>query len=119
MARVRDDPQARLALLRAAYEPTAGAPPLHQRYRRAALAFMGWQAARGLLDPLDGPHAGSPWWRAVNERLLRDTSEARARALGYPGPSSSSSVEPSVAFARQPSVRAWYRFCKAVVRGEE
>ncbi len=45
----------------------------------------------------------------MNERLLRDTCEARARVLGHPGPASSSSVEPSVAFARQPSSRSWYR----------
>ncbi|HEX7276888.1 MAG TPA: hypothetical protein VF244_05890 [Acidimicrobiales bacterium] len=44
----------------------------------------------------------------MNERLLRDTCEARARLLGHPGPASSPSVEPSVAFARQPSSRSWY-----------
>jgi hypothetical protein len=44
----------------------------------------------------------------VNERLLRDTCEARSRLLGHPGPPSSPSVEPSVRFARQPSPRRWY-----------
>jgi hypothetical protein len=44
----------------------------------------------------------------MNERLLRDTCEARLRLLGHPGPGSSPSVEPSVAFARRPSPRAWY-----------
>ena len=28
---------------------------------------------------------GSPWWRALNEALLRDTAEARALAFGYAG----------------------------------
>jgi len=69
---------------------------------------MGWQLQRGLLNPLDDGSPGSPWWRAVNERLLRDTCEARLRVLGHPGPASSPSVEPSVRFARHPSPRTWY-----------
>jgi hypothetical protein len=44
----------------------------------------------------------------VNERLLRDTCEARARVLGHPGPASAASVEQSVRFALHPSSRAWY-----------
>ena len=109
VAAVRDRPQGRLDLLRSSYAPLPGAPPLHLRYRRAALAFMGWQVRRGLLNPLDHERPGSPWWRAVNERLLHDTCEARSRVLGYTGPASSSSVKASVRFARQPSPRAWYR----------
>jgi len=70
---------------------------------------MGWQLRRGLLNPLEHESPGSPWWRAVNERLLRDTCEARLRLLGHPGPASSVSVEPSVRFARQPSPRTWYQ----------
>ncbi|MGH9279957.1 MAG: hypothetical protein ACRD12_17900, partial [Acidimicrobiales bacterium] len=108
VAEVREDPGVWLDLLRSSYAPLPGAAPLHLRYRRAALAFMGWQVRRGLLNPLGHERPGSPWWRAVNERLLRDTCEARARLLGDPGPASSPSVEPSVAFARQPSSRAWY-----------
>jgi hypothetical protein len=69
---------------------------------------MGWQVRRGLLNPLDHERPGSPWWRAVNERLLCDTYEARLRVLGYSGSGSSPSVEPSVAFALQPSSRSWY-----------
>ena len=49
----------------------------HLRYKRAALAFMGWQLQRGLLNAMGDPCPGSPWWRAMNERLLRDTCEAR------------------------------------------
>jgi hypothetical protein len=105
---VRDDPQARFALLCSSYAPRPGSRPIHLRYQRAALAFMGWQLGRGLLDPLDAEHPGSPWWRAVNERLLRDTCEARSRLLGHPGPSSTPSVEPSIRFARRPTPRTWY-----------
>jgi len=49
------------------------------------------------------------WWRATNERLLRDTHEARLRLLGHPGPASSPSVDPSLDVARRPSVQSWYR----------
>jgi hypothetical protein len=108
VAEVRDRPHGRLDLLASSYAPRPGAAPLHLRYRRAALAFMGWQLRRGVLNPLDDERPGSPWWRAVNERLLRDTCEARSRLLGHPGPASSLSVEPSVRFARRPSARAWY-----------
>jgi hypothetical protein len=109
VAGVRDDPQGRMQLLRSSYEPVDGAAPLHLPYPRAALAFMGWQLRRGLLNPLDDDRPGSPWWRAVNERLLRDTCEARSRLLGHPGPASSPSVEPSVRFAEDPSPRRWYQ----------
>jgi len=108
VAAVRDRPDGRLELLRSSYTPSPGAAPLHLPYPRAALAFMGWQLRRGLLNPLDDERPGSPWWRAVNERLLRDTCEARLRLLGHPGPASSPSVEPSVRFARQPSPWTWY-----------
>jgi hypothetical protein len=109
VAEVRDDPHGRLDLLRSAYAPQPGAPPRHLRYAHAALAFMGWQVRRGLLNPHDHERPGSPWWRAVNERLLRDTWEARSRLLGHPGPPSAPSVEPSVRFARSPSPLTWYR----------
>jgi hypothetical protein len=79
------------------------------RYRRAAIAFMSWQVRRGVLNPLGHAQPGSPWWRATNERLLRDTHEARLRLLGHPGPASSPSVDPSLDFARRPSVHSWYR----------
>jgi len=106
---VRDDPQSRLDLLRSSYAPAPGGPPVHRRYQRAALAFMGWQSRRGLLNALDDERPGSPWWRAMNERLLRDTCEARLRVLGHPGPPSSTSVASSIDFALQPSPRTWYQ----------
>ena len=109
VASVREDPPARLALLRSLYEAPPGRPELHLPYRRAALAFMDWELRRGLLNPVGGEAPGSPWWRAINERLLRDTAEARAHVLGLGGPLSSSSVACSVTFARQPTVRTWYR----------
>jgi hypothetical protein len=108
VADVRDRPRSRLELLRSSYAAPPGAASLHLPYRRAAIAFMDWQLRRGLLNPLGHERPGSAWWRAVNERLLRDTCEARLRVLGHPGPASSPSVEPSVRFARQPSPSTWY-----------
>jgi hypothetical protein len=115
VASVRDRPAGRVALMRSLYEAPPGLPELQLPYRRAALAFMGWQLRRGLLNALDGESPGSPWWRAVNERLLRDTAESRARVLGQGGPMSSPSVAHSVAFVRRPSARAWYRAHNATI----
>jgi len=39
VAEVRDRPQGWLNLLQSSYSPLPKAPPLHLRYRRAALAF--------------------------------------------------------------------------------
>jgi hypothetical protein len=108
-ASARDDPVGRIALMRSLYEAEPGHPELHLPYRRAALGFMGWQLRRGLLNPLDGEAAGSPWRRAVNERLLRDTAEARAQLLGMGGPPSSWSARCCIEFAERPSARRWYR----------
>ncbi|EFC84124.1 hypothetical protein [Parafrankia sp. EUN1f] len=112
---VRDDPAGRLALLGSLYAAPPGWPELRLPYRRAALAFMRWQLRRGLLAPVDGEASGSAWWRAVNERLLRDTAEARGHVVGMGGPISSPSAASSVAFARRPSARAWYRAHNASV----
>jgi hypothetical protein len=109
VAAVRDDPTLRLALMRSLYEAPQGRPELHRSYRRGALAFMGWQVGRGLLNSRSDQAPGSSWWRAVNERLLRDAAESRAHVLGHGGPLSSSSVAASVEFIRRPSGRAWYR----------
>src|SRR4249920_414063 len=105
VAAVRDDPAARLALLCELYE----GGPVHLPYRRAAAAFMGWQLRRGLLDPPGAATPGSPWWRAVNERLLRDGWEARALVDGYADVGSTASVPASVEFIRRPTARTWYR----------
>jgi hypothetical protein len=89
VAAVRDAPAARLALLARTYHGPTGRAPRHLPFRRAALSFMRWQARRGVLNPLDGSPPGSLWWRAVNERLLRDTCEAVGLAGGLAGEPSS------------------------------
>lgn len=110
VASVRDDPQARLTLLSDLYGSPAG-QQTHPSFRRAAMAFMQWQVRRGVLNPTnsDGQPSGSPWWRDVNERLLRDTAEARAVVLGYGGTPSSPSARMSVDFLHHPSPASWYR----------
>ena len=109
VASVREDPADRLRAMRSLYEAEPGQPELHLPYRRAATEFMRWQMRRGLLNPIDAPAPGSPWWRAVNERLIADTAEARGHVLGLGGPVSSWSAACCTEFARQPSARRWYR----------
>ena len=72
IAAVRDDPGARIALVERSYRGPFGQAPRHLPYRRAAKSFMRWQLRRGVLAPAHSHRPGSPWWRAVNERLLRD-----------------------------------------------
>ena len=107
--RVRDDPAGRLALTSRAYHGPFGKAPRHLPFRRAALSFMSWQADRGVLRPLDDNPPGSPWWRAVNDRLLLDGCEALARSGGLPGPASSQTIALWLSFISAPTGRNWYR----------
>ncbi len=106
---VRDDPASRLALMRNQYRVPPDVDRGYLPYRQAASAFMRWQLRRGLLNPIDAPRPGSPWWRAINERLLYDVGEARALAFGHPGPPSSSTVAAWLEFIRRPGAARWYR----------
>jgi len=106
---VGDDPAARLALLTSTYRGPTGRAPHHLPYRRAAMSFMRWQADRGVLDPLDASPPGSRWWRAVNERLLRDGCEAMARSGGLLGEPSSPTIELWMSFIENPTAGSWYR----------
>ena len=109
VSRVRDDPEARLALMRRLYEVPAGVDRGYLPYRRAASAFMRWQLRRGLLNPGSDQSPGSAWWRALNESLLRDTCEASALAFGLPGAPRTPAVAATLDFIREPTARAWYR----------
>ena len=86
-----------------------GRAPRHLPFRRAALSFMRWQARRGVLEPLDASPPGSVWWRAVNERLLRDGCETIALLGGLAGEPSSQAVRLWLEFAARPTGRHWYR----------
>jgi hypothetical protein len=109
VAAVRDDPAARLALIVRTYHGPEGRAPRHLPFRRAALSFMRWQLGRGVLAPMTAVPPGSPWWRAVNERLLRDGCEAVARSGGLGGAPSSHAVELWMSFVADPTARMWYR----------
>ena len=109
VAAARDDPAARLALLVRTYHGPMGSAPQHLPFRRAALSFMRWQVHRGVLNPLDASPPGSVWWRAVNERLLRDGCEAVAIVGDLPGAPSSQAVRLWLAFIARPTARNWYR----------
>jgi hypothetical protein len=109
VAAAREDPAARLALLVRTYHGPTGRAPRHLRFRRAALSFMRWQVQRGVLDPLDASPPGSVWWRAVNERLLRDGCEAVALVGDLPGAPSSQAVRLWLEFIARPTARNWYR----------
>jgi hypothetical protein len=106
---VRDDPAARLALMSRVFHGPTGHAPQHLPFRRAALSFMRWQARRGVLNPLDASPPGSLWWRAVNERLLRDGCETIALLGGSAGEPSSPAVRLWLDFASTPTGRNWYR----------
>lgn len=75
-------------------------PPNLAQYARAELTFLGWEIDRGVLHP----RTGSPWWRAINDRLLTDKMEA---SLG-----ASASMSPSARcwrrFLDAPSGSSWY-----------
>ena len=109
VAAVRDDPAGRLALAASIYEAPAGRRTPRERFRRAALAFTHWMAERGVLNSLDSRQPGSRWWRAMNERLLRDSCEAFARATGRTGSPSTTTVVHWAAFIDQPTAQTWYR----------
>jgi len=70
---------------------------------------MRWQLRRGVLSPPSAVMPGSPWWRAVNESLLRDTTEAALLFTGESGAPRTTGVRHWVTFLRHPSPRAWYR----------
>jgi hypothetical protein len=70
---------------------------------------MRWEAERGVLNALDASPPGSLWWRAMNERLLRDGCEAVERAGGHGGPGSSPTIEIWEEFVARPTAVTWYR----------
>jgi hypothetical protein len=109
VAAARDDPATRLALLARTYHGPTGRAPRHLPFRRAALSFMRWQAHRGLLNPLDASPSGSVWWRAMNERLLRDGCEAIALVGSLSGDPSSQAVRLWLEFIATPTPSHWYR----------
>jgi hypothetical protein len=114
---VRDDPAARLALMSRLFRGPTGRAPRHLPFRRAALSFMRWQARRGVLNPLEASPPGSVWWRAMNERLLRDGCETVALLGGAAGEPSSQAVRCWLEFSARPTGSNWYRAHNASIVG--
>src|ERR1700746_1463757 len=109
VAAVRDDPAARVTLMARLFHGPTGRAPRHVPFRLAALSFMRWQAQRGVLNPIDASPPGSVWWRAMNERLLRDGSEAIGLLRGLAGDPSSRAVRLWLEFSATPTGANWYR----------
>jgi hypothetical protein len=109
VAAARDAPAQRLELAAGNFECGLSPRGSWTRFARSELAFLRAEIARGVLGPPDGRRPGSPWWRAVNERLLRDTAEATLLVEGFPGGPSSPSVELWLGFVEEPSSASWYR----------
>ena len=117
VAAAREDPAARLALMGQVFHGPTGRAPRHLPFRRAALSFMRWQARRGVLNPLEASPPGSVWWRAVNDRLLRDGCETVALLGGLAGAPSSQAVRLWLEFGARPTGRNWYRAHNASIVG--
>jgi hypothetical protein len=79
------------------------------RYADAELSFLRWEIERGVLNQPTGEHRGSPWWRAINDGLLRDKLEAELLAGCSDGSASSRNVGLWLEFMRAPSAASWYR----------
>ena len=107
VAEVRDDPAGRVRLAADTYS-VGRSDRRYRPYRRAVVAFMRWQGTRGVLNPPGGGRPGSPWWRAVNEDLLRDTLEAKLLIQRGGGHPSRPSVERWLSFFTAPSAQSWY-----------
>jgi hypothetical protein len=109
VASARDNPVQRLQLAAGSFDCGLSPEGTWERFARSELAFLRHEIARGVLRNPDGERPGSPWWRAVNERLLHDTAEATLLVQGFAGPPSSPSVDLWLAFTAEPSAASWYR----------
>ncbi|WP_330256470.1 hypothetical protein OG874_19045 [Nocardia sp. NBC_00565] len=80
-------------------------PPALRAYGRAEIAFLRWELARGVFDP----ETGSPWWRAINDRLLHDKLEAALLHHAGVRDGSTPGARLWLEFLTAPSPTAWYR----------
>jgi hypothetical protein len=78
-------------------------------YAVAELSFLRWEIGRGVLNEQAAERRGSPWWRAINHKLLCDKVEAELLADASNGAASSRNVALWLEFMRAPSAASWYR----------
>lgn len=95
---VQGQPDQRLRLAADCY------PARLAEWSRAELTFLRWELGRGVLDPV----TGSPWWRAVNDRLLLDKVEAQLQYADG-GRASTPSAQAWIEFFAAPTPLTWYR----------
>src|SRR5688572_2057113 len=108
VAAVRDDPEARLKMREQFYAKYPGPGKVAPGFGRSELDFMRWEMRRGTL----APHAqgGSPWWRAVNMRIVYQAELASLIHERAPDISPGmSAVRAWLEYIRAPSPKSWYR----------
>jgi hypothetical protein len=105
VASTTDRPLLRAEFLRAFYEPLERRP-----YATAQTDFQRWTMRRGALGSVGTDAPGSPWWMAVNGRLLSDMLEADAYSRGArEGSNAPASTAMWLEFLARPSPANWYR----------
>lgn len=105
---VADNPQARLEMRRGFYQKYPGPSRIGPGLGASELAFMGWEIERGVLEPLS--RGGSPWWRAVNTRLIYNAELASLiRQHGVAEAIGSTAATAWLDYIDNPSPMSWYR----------
>ncbi|MDB4931329.1 MAG: hypothetical protein JWM10_3813 [Myxococcaceae bacterium] len=107
---LRDDPEGRFRRREEFYARWGGAGPSRgPGYGASELAFMRWEIDRGLLNATSHPtRPGSPYWRATNAAIARDSelaALAREHGVALPGARWARWTE----YLARPSPRRWYR----------
>ncbi len=107
---VSDNPQGRYQLRYEFYQKY-GDPIIkgEEGLGNSELAFMDWEIQRGVLNPMNAAHPGSPWWRAVNSYFLYVATlaqlieESGQTFEGLPVP-----VRFWLDYINDPNERTWY-----------
>jgi hypothetical protein len=109
VAAVRDDPDGRFATRHRFYQQFGFGQHGHVGYGESELAFLRWEIARGVLNPISAAKPGSPWWAAVNEALLLDCEIAvRACECAVVDGPISPGATAWMKYIHNPSSRSWY-----------
>jgi hypothetical protein len=79
-------------------------------YGASEISFLRWMVERGVLNPIDGPHPGSPWWRKVDSVFLYYAQLAAAAVdRGATDLAWSRPVRYWLDYIADPGSKAWYR----------
>ncbi len=109
---VKDSPQGRLDLRKKFYEKYGGDVILNHKlgYGDAEISFMEWEIKRGVLNPLNGPKPGSPWWYNVNlEFLYWGELSQLVYESGFVFSNLDTQVNHWLLYIRKPGPATWYR----------